>query len=163
MRKLLSCAMLVLLIISVYSESAITEPVLASSIEATITKTGTVRALGGTLKYVEINISAPQKTGWQLPSYSLETVKDSEGNTFSVVKNSNPQTPFEYSISTEVLTKARVTDSLPESYSVPEELKRYALPSSGIESDSKAIANLAKEITSSIVLKGCFVRVDATI
>ncbi|MFH0817838.1 MAG: transglutaminase-like domain-containing protein [Candidatus Micrarchaeota archaeon] len=132
----------------VYPQSAdITDPVLTSSVNSIVTKSGTVRAIGGSFVFVELNISAPQKTNWQLPVYHGSTVKDSEGNTLFSIKENSPKNPLTYSFPTEVLTKARMTDSLPNNYSVPENLKKYLLPSQGIESDDIAIAKFARSIT----------------
>ncbi len=148
MRKTTALLVLLALAVSLYAQSSdITEPVLTSSVSSVVTKTGTVRAIGGSLEYVEMNLSAPQKTNWQLPTYGAGTVKDSEGNTLFLIKEDNPPNPFKYSVSSEVLTKARITDSLPSSYSIPPQLSQYLLPSKGIESDDKAIAELARRIT----------------
>jgi len=145
MRRILPLVLLVLLAFSVYSQStAIDEPALITSVDAVVTKTGTVRAVGGTLSYVELNLSAPIRSGWQLPAYSVQTASDSEGNTFSILKDSHPANPFSYSVSTQVLTKARVTDSLPPSYQVPEDVKAYLKPESGPY--SQKITLLAKKI-----------------
>ena len=147
MRKALLCIVLLSLTLLVFSQSAsIKDPVLTTSVTSTVTKSGTVRAIGGSLRYVELNLSVPQKSDWQLPTYPITTVKDSEGNALLWVKDNNPTTPYAYSLSTEVLTKARVTDYLPASYGAPEGLSEYLLPAPGIESDDRAIIELAKRI-----------------
>ncbi|MFH1448256.1 MAG: transglutaminase domain-containing protein [Candidatus Micrarchaeota archaeon] len=147
MKPSLQCLMLVLLILSTQVDAKIGEPVLVSSIETVVIKTGTVRALGGELNSVELNISVPLKTDWQMPVYSVKTINDHEGNTIATVKSDSPQNPFTYAISSDVLTKARVTDSLPDAYTVPDELEIYALPSENIQSDNNAIREMAEGIT----------------
>lgn len=146
MKGVLALALLLLLAVLANSD-AIREPVLVSSVNAKITKTGVVKAIGGTLSYVELNISMPSKTDWQTPSYAGQTVSDALGNSFIVLKKDNPGSSYQYSVESEVLTKARVTDLLPSSYVISDDLRVYTLPSAGIESNDAAIVALAKRIT----------------
>ncbi len=147
MRKLPLFFVLALLALAVFSQPAINDPVLTTSVTSVVTKSGAVRAIGGSLKHLEMNLSVPEKTDWQLPTYPMATVKDSEGNALLAIKEGNPPTPFAYSYSIDVLTKARMTDYLPPSYTIPDGIRVYSLPSPGIQSDDKEIIELAKRLT----------------
>jgi hypothetical protein len=126
-------AILLLFFQAFLQADGIGEPTLVSWTDTTVTKTGTVRAVGGSFVTLELNISAPQRTEWQIPVYSGGVVSDAEGNAFNSIKENSPPNPYSYSVSTLVRTSARSTQKLPPDYVVPEGYREYLLPSEGIE------------------------------
>ncbi len=136
-----------ILLILPYASADIENPVLVESVNVVVTKTGEIKATGGMIKNLELNLSLPQRTGWQLPDYSVTTEKDIEGNIFAAIKKTNPSNPFRYAVSTSVLTKARITDSLPDAYEIPKEYMQYIESTDNIQCQDQNIESKAREIT----------------
>ena len=117
------------------------------NVNLTVTDEGTIRAIGGSLRYVAVNITAAQQKDYQQAVYSSPIIFDENGNSLISLVDSRPANPFVYSTRTEVSTKNRVTTALSPSYQIPQEFLRYAKATPRIQSDYPAIKELARKIT----------------
>ncbi len=136
-----------LLLLFTLALGQISEPKLVQQVNATVLQKGSIQASGGDIYLLGLNLTVPQTTGYQHASTESTTVTDSEGNELAHLSASAPGQSYSYAIRSNVTTNERITASLPESYSIPQELMRYTLPSAKVQSNSPEIRQFAKWIT----------------
>lgn len=139
--------MIVLLILSAAVAQEIVEPKLVEELKATVQDSGTVTIVDGSAYEISLNLTVPQSTSNQDVSSFVSRVVDDEGNEFAAIHETDPPNPFDYSALTQVFVRARKTQSLPDSYEVPQDYARYAKPTPQAQSDSQRIRELAESIT----------------
>jgi transglutaminase-like putative cysteine protease len=122
-------------------------PQLATSLSAEVLAQGTVSASGGTMRDLRMNISVPSSEAYQIVEAGEQMLFDAEGNAYLSIHSANPPNPFAYSKKIAVQSVARTTQSLPESYSVPSDYKRFTAATNRTQSGDAGIRKLAEEIT----------------
>ena len=120
---------------------------LVESMNITLVQEGYVRALGGELKSVVMNVSVPVESDYQKVVNDKAVSKIDEGNWVVRIESSSPNNPFNYKITSSVDIKARKTAYLPQSYQIGSLQMRYNQPSERIQSDDAKIKELARSIT----------------
>jgi hypothetical protein len=143
-------ALIVFLLLSlamgVFSAAAIA-PQLSSSLFAQVDVEGTISAVGGEIYSLDINISIPTSTPYQIVEAGEQMKFDEFGNGYLGMSIKNPANPVSYSKKIIVQSVARTTDFLPGSYSVPSTYRPYMLPTNRTQSDDGGIRALAQNIT----------------
>ncbi|MBW6462475.1 MAG: transglutaminase-like domain-containing protein [DPANN group archaeon] len=144
---------LIAIVSSVHAETfmngmEINDSRLVKSLTLKISDEGTIQVTSGHLKWVKINITVPQKAVNQQVSYSDELVQDEIGNNFVYIYNENPlSNTVNYLSETYVIVNSQVTTSIPSSYTISLDAKRYLLATKNIQSDNDDIKDLAESIT----------------
>ena len=126
----------------------IASPQLVNSASVFINESGTVLALGGTMKDLWLRIPVPVQSDYQNVSADLPYKLDKDGNPYMEISETNPASPFSYSRSVLVHTSARTTGSLPGKVSMSQDEMRFLSPTNRTQSDDPAIAALAANLTS---------------
>ncbi len=137
-----------MLILSSLSFSQIEAPQLASIATVRVEENGTVRAVGGEMSEVKIDVSVPLQGPYQSTQSQSQVRSDAYGNQFISIQSTHPPNPFTYHEEIIVHSKARTTDSLPESYVIPESMSIYLSPTPRTQSDNAKIRSIAQDITS---------------
>ena len=119
------------------------EPALVGTINFTLAESGTLEAVGGSMSYLEINVSVPGNFSYQSVSYGGRLVRDSDGNELANIRVPNPPNPYTFSILSNGTSAERITRSLPASYSVPDAYAKYVLGTGSIQSTDPAIREAA--------------------
>ena len=126
----------------------ITDSHLVESLTLKMSEEGIIQVTRGDLKWMKINITVPQQSVNQQVSYSDNLVVDEIGNNFVSIYEENPASnTIDYLSETDVTVRAQVTTSIPSSYTIPADAKRYLAATENIQSDSAAIKTLADSIT----------------
>ncbi len=123
-------------------------PQLASTLSAVVMVQGTVTATGGEIHSLQMNISVPSSTPYQIVEAGEPMRFDSNGNGYLSLSSSSPPNPFTYSKRIGVQSVARTTPSLPESYSVPSDYKQFTSATNRTQSNDAGMRALAQGITS---------------
>lgn len=131
----------------VHAETIIEDAALVSHLTAKVIQTGTVSVSGSSVDWVRLNMTTPQNTESQKAVDTLEKTQDEFGNLLWAYEKKTPGNSFSYSGETAVDAFSRATHDLPASYAIPEEIKKYMLPTPGMQSDDGRIMSLAKQIT----------------
>jgi transglutaminase-like putative cysteine protease len=137
-----------MLALSSLSFSQIEAPQLASIATVRVEENGTVRAVGGEMSEVKIEVSVPLQGPYQSTQSQSQVQSDQYGNQFISIQSTHPSNPFSYHEEIIVHAKARRTDSLPESYVIPESMSIYLSPTLRTQSDNAKIRATAQGITS---------------
>ncbi|MFA6328760.1 MAG: transglutaminase-like domain-containing protein [Candidatus Micrarchaeia archaeon] len=141
------CALALFIILSLSSLFAQETPQLASALSAAVGVHGTVSATGGDIRSLQMNISIPSSTPYQIVEAGEKMEFDSDGNGYLAISSANPSNPFTYSKRIGVQSVARATPSLPESYSVPQEYWKFSSATNRTQSGDAGIRALAQNIT----------------
>ena len=141
-----TCALAFFLFISSVFASG-DAPQLASSLSAVVEMQGMVTATGGEINSLQMNVSVPSSTPYQIVEAGEMMNFDSNGNSHITISSANPPNPFTYSKRITVQSVARTTPSLPESYVVPSDFKQFISATSRTQSDDAGIRKLAQNIT----------------
>jgi hypothetical protein len=104
-------------------------------------------AVDGSPTWVGINLSIPQDDEWQDVSIDVNMRKDEYGTVFGFIESDDPGNVFSYSILATVESRAEYLDSLPKTYSVPDNVKVYLKATENIQSNDPKIKRIAEEIT----------------
>lgn len=144
MRK---AALLLLLVLIIPAPAFAQAPQLASSASIVVEESGTITALGGQMKDLELNLSVPISNEHQLVQGAEGAFFDSEGNPYIRISEPAPPNPFRYARSISVQTSERATSSLPASYVVPAEYAQFYSATYRTQSDDAQIRELALQIT----------------
>ena len=147
MARLASTVAFILLISASFASGEL--PQLASSLSAVVEAQGMVTASGGEIHSLQMNISVPSSTPYQIVEAGEMMKFDSDGNGYLSLSAANPSNPFTYSKRITVQSVARTTPSLPESYSVPSSYSQFTSPTSRTQSADSGIRKLAEDITAS--------------
>ena len=142
-----TCALAALALLVTCAFAAGEAPQLATSLSAVVIEQGTVTATGGELNSLQMNISVPSSTSYQIVEAGEMINFDSDGNGYLAISSSNPSNPFTYSKRIGVQSVARTTPSLPESYSVPSEYKAFSSATNRTQSNDAGVKRLAENIT----------------
>lgn len=121
---------------------------LVDSLSVQMTQTGTISITKGSLKWIKINLTVPQKTAYQNVGSSYSTVSDGLGNDFAFVYEENPSGVVNYFLQTDVEVTSRFVDFIPTVYTVPDDVKVYLESTENIQSNDLRIKSLAMLITS---------------
>ena len=140
-------ALLLLLLAQLSLAIVIENPKLVRSMRATVMESGTITAIGGSMSYLELNVTIPQNSSYQRITYVGRLVTDEEGNQLANIRVSNPSNPYPYSVESHGDFSARTTDSLPATYVVPPEYAPYLAPGPKVQSNDPEIRRLAEELT----------------
>ena len=122
-------------------------PQLASSLSAVVMVQGTVSATGGEIRSLQMNVSVPSSTPYQIVEAGEPMKFDSDGNGYLSISSSNPPIPFTYSKRITVQSVARTTPELPESYSVPSGYGQFTAATNRTQSNDAGMRALAQDIT----------------
>lgn len=130
-------------------------PNLITHATITLDQSGEVRAYGGRMVDLQLNVSVPANAGNQNTTilntgtkgrYSL--AQSEEGNQYmSIIAQKPAGTIFPYEISSRVETGAISVSSLPSSFVVPQSVKKYLESDQKVQSDNPRIKELAAGIT----------------
>jgi transglutaminase-like putative cysteine protease len=137
-------ALFLLLLSSLFAQET---PQLASALSAVVWAQGTVTAIGGEIRSLEMNISVPSSTPYQIVEAGEMMKFDSDSNGYLALSSQNPPSPFTYSKRISVQSVARTTPSLPESYSVPSEYRKFSSATARTQSGDSGMRRLAENIT----------------
>ena len=113
----------------------------------TIVQQGSVRAVGGELKYLIMNLSVPIQTDYQTAVSDRPVTKLDDGNSIVTIESKNPTNPFGYKVTSYVGINTRSTTYLPSNYQLDYSELRYTQPSWRVQSDDAQVKNLARTIT----------------
>jgi len=122
-------------------------PQLASTLSAVVWVQGTVTATGGQMHSLQMNVSVPSSTPYQIVEAGELMKFDPYGNGYLSISSSNPTNPFTYSKKITVQSVARTTPILPESYSVPSDYGQFTSASAHTQSADSGMRKLAEGIT----------------
>ncbi len=125
----------------------ITDARSADKLVLEITESGRITISEGDLKWVKINITAPQQASYQQVTYSNELVQDEIGNNFVYIYEKNPGLAVDYVSKANVLVNARKTTFIPASYTIPDDVKVFLEPTENIQSDNPQIISIAESVT----------------
>ena len=139
-------ALFAILISSLFAQET---PQLASALSAVVWAQGSVTATGGEIHSLQMNISVPSSTPYQIVEAGELMKFDSNGNGYLSLSTSNPPNPFTYSKKITVQSVARTTPSLPDSYNVPSNYTQFISATSRTQSSNAGMRKLAENITSS--------------
>ena len=146
MQKIACALAFFLLITSTFASGE--APQLASSLSAVVVVQGTVTATGGELRSLQMNVSVPSSTPYQIVEAGEMMQFDTDGNGYFALSSSSPPNPFTYSKRITVQSVARTTPSIPESYSVPSEYRKFSSATNRTQSSDAGMKRLAENITS---------------
>ena len=125
----------------------ITDARSADKLVLEITENGRITISEGDLKWVKINITAPQQASYQQVTYSNELVQDEIGNNFVYIYEENPGLAVDYVSKANVLVNARKTTFIPASYTIPDDVKVFLEPTENIQSNNPQIISIAESVT----------------
>ncbi len=129
------------------AEQDIEDPAQITSLDSKVMQSGGVSISGQSIRWVKLNITAPQNREYQTYSNKADYVLDAFGNSMMTYEEKSPSNAVYYSLESIVQTESRRTHTLPKSYTVPEDVKKYMKPSTNIQSDDARIIQRAKEIS----------------
>jgi len=121
-------------------------PRLVEESSLSVVQQGYVRAVGGELTYLNMNLSVPSNTAYQTSVTDKPVTKIDDNSIVNIVSN-NPGNPFRYKVTSSVSLKARHTSYLPETYPIGYGQMLYTQPTARIQSNDAEISRLARSIT----------------
>ncbi len=127
------------------AEQDIEDPAQITSLDSKVMQSGGVAVSGQSIQWVKLNITAPQNKEYQTASNKADYALDEFENSIMVYEEKSPSNAVYYSLESIVQTESRRTRTLPASYTLPEDVKRYLYPSPNIQSDDERIIQRAKE------------------
>ncbi len=128
------------------AEEDIEDPSQVTRLDSNVMQSGGVAVSGQSIRWVKLNITVPQNREYQTSSNTYPTL-DEFGNTIMTYEEESPSGAVYYALESIVQTQSRRTRTLPGSYTLPEDVKKYINPSANIQSDDEKIIQLAKEIS----------------
>ena len=129
------------------AEANIEDPSQITSLDSKVMQSGGVSISGQSIRWVKLNITAPQNREYQTSSNKADHALDEFGNSIMVSEEESPSNAVYYSLESIVQTESRRTRMLPKSYTIPDDVKKYMKPSTNIQSDDARIIQRAKEIS----------------
>lgn len=136
--------LLVILLLTVVSAGM--DPHLVEESSLSVVEQGYVRAVGGELTSVNMNVSVPANTDYQTSVINMPTTKVGINPVVHIVEN-NPSNPLNYNIVSSVTLKARRTTYLPQTYQLGSNEMLYTHSTARIQSNDPEIISLARSIT----------------
>ena len=112
-----------------------------------ITQHGKILIPDGKLEWVKINLTFPKDNTNQELTTTEKYTQDNLGNNILTIKKDNPRNIITYSAESIVTIKERRTLHIPETYTIPDNIKIYLKPAKNIQSTAPEIKALAKELT----------------
>ncbi len=128
------------------AETDIEDPSQVTRLDSNVMQSGGVAVSGQSIRWVKLNITVPQNREYQTSSNTYPTL-DEFGNTIMTYEEESPSGAVHYSLKSIVQTESRITHTLPGSYTLPGDVKKYINPSANIQSDDEKIIQLAKDIS----------------
>ncbi len=122
-------------------------PRLVEKSSLNVVQQGYVRAVGGELTYLNMNLSVPSNTDYQTSVTDMPVSKVDAVNSIVNIVSRNPGNPFNYKITSSVSVSARHTKQLPETYQIGYNQMLYTRPTARIQSNDAEISGLARSIT----------------
>jgi hypothetical protein len=120
---------------------------LVEEAELKVVQEGYIRAVGGELSYLNMNLSVPSNTDYQTSLTDRPITKVDAVNSVVNIESSKPSNPFDYKVTSSVSVKARKTVYLPASYQLDYTQLYYTQPTMRVQSDDAGIRELARNIT----------------
>ncbi|MEM3556185.1 MAG: transglutaminase-like domain-containing protein [Candidatus Micrarchaeia archaeon] len=120
---------------------------LVEQMNLTVIQSGSIRAVGGELKYLIMNLSVPAQTSYQTVISDKPVTQLPDGNSIVTIESTKPTNPFRYTVTSSVSVKARKTTALPASYQVNYSLMQLTKPTARVQSDDPEIKEMARLIT----------------
>lgn len=136
-----------LIILLLLQVSFALETRLIEEMNLAVVQSGSIRAVGGELKYLVMNLSVPTQTSYQTVVTDKPVTQLPDGNSIVTIESTKPTNPFRYTVTSSVAVKARETHALPASYQVNYSLMQLTKPTARIQSDDPEIKELARLIT----------------
>lgn len=115
--------------------------------DLSVVQEGYIRAVGGELRYLIMNLSVPPQTSYQLVATDRPVTQLPDGNAIVTIESNKPTNPFRYKVTSSVSIKARKTIYLPQSYQLNYSLMQLTRATARIQSDDAEIRELARAIT----------------
>jgi hypothetical protein len=137
--------LLSVLFLAVLSNGMMTRLVEESSMS--VVQQGYVRAVGGELTYVNMNISVPSSTDYQTSTTDRPVINVDGVNFIVNIVSNNPSNPFNYKVTSSVSLKGRHTTRLPSVYQIGYNEMLYTLATERIQSNDAEINGIARSIT----------------
>ncbi|MCK5333448.1 MAG: transglutaminase domain-containing protein, partial [Candidatus Aenigmarchaeota archaeon] len=130
-----------------FAEQDIEDPSQITILDSKVVQSGGVAVSGQSIQWVKLNITLPQNKEYQTTSNKADYALDEYENSIMVYEEEKPSNAVYYSLESIVQTKSRRTHTLPGSYTVPENVRKYINPSANIQSDNERIIQHAKKIS----------------
>ncbi len=112
-----------------------------------ITQHGKILIPEGKLDWVKINLTFPKDNTNQELTTTEKYIQDNLGNNILTITKDDPRNIITYSAESIVTIKERRTIHIPETYTIPDNIKIYLKPAKNIQSTAPEITALAKELT----------------
>ncbi|RLG15825.1 MAG: hypothetical protein DRN71_00380 [Candidatus Nanohalarchaeota archaeon] len=125
----------------------IKDPANIEELTVKITQHGKILIPEGKLEWVKINLTFPKDNTNQELTTTEKYTQDKLGNNILTIKKDNPRNIITYSAESIVTIKERRTLHIPETYTIPDNIKIYLKPAKNIQSTAPEIKALAKELT----------------
>ncbi len=125
----------------------IKDPANIQELKVKITQHGKILIPEGTLDWVKINLTFPKDNTNQEVITEEKYSQDNLGNNILTIKKDHPQNIITYSAESTVTIKERRTLQIPETYTIPDNIKIYLKPTKNIQSTDPKIIALAKQLT----------------
>ncbi len=134
---------------TISSGKEIDDPTVIDHMLVRIKISGTIEFDGQASK-LEINLTVPSEHFWQnvrSSSSKCTWIKDGEGNTICNIIETNPTSPYTYSLEFEVESSKFLIKNGELSVKYPEDVSSYLQPTQNMQSDDESIKALAQLIT----------------
>ncbi len=131
--------------VTVAEQKVLEDPASVRELTVDIEIYGTVE-VSGSPTWVGINLTIPQDGPYQDVSLDIGKVEGEHGTEFGLMEGENPGNSFSYRVEGTVNSRAAYTTSLPGTYSIPDEVEKYLLPTENIQSDDPKIRETAEFI-----------------
>jgi transglutaminase-like putative cysteine protease len=122
-------------------------PNLVEESSMSLVQQGYVRAVGGELTYLNMNLSVPSNTDYQTSVTDMPVTKADAVNSIVNIVSDKPGNPFNYKVTSSVSLKQRHTTQLPDAYQIGYAQMVYTKATQRIQSDDAEISGLARSIT----------------
>ncbi len=122
-------------------------PRLVEKSSLNVVQQGYVRAVGGELTYLNMNLSVPSNTDYQISVTDMPVTKIDAVNSIVNIVSRTPSNPFNYKVTSSVSLNARHTKQLPGTYQIDYSQMLYTRPTARIQSNDAEISGLARSIT----------------
>ncbi len=140
-------SLILLLFFSGYCAAEITQPFLVSEMQLKIVHEGFVETPTFRLERVSLELLMPQRDRNQVVWFNGDTQKDDLGNSWLCIGQRNPPRIYRYSQEFLVNVSAIKTVQIPQTYTIPDDVRIYLRSTDNIQSDDPEIAKLAESIT----------------
>ena len=124
----------------------IDDPASVSQLNVDIVQSGKIIVSNGILDWVNINLTAPQKTKTQNTITANPVLINELGSQVYNIYLEKPPTPIIYSVKTKVTTQSQRTTYIPKTYMIPKDVLVYLEPTDSIQSEDEKIKSLAESI-----------------